>query len=352
MKMRKRLNILIFVLLLIVFVSFNVVAQDVTFLSDDAYIENGAFLKDIPKPEKVYKIANITRTLLNEHWVKNKDGFMAALENYGLEGQVFAVQSEQDVIEQANILDTVIRKGYDAIVVSPISEKNLLPGLSEASKNGIVIVNVDTAEITEQDAKEKEIKIATFIGSNNYEAGVVAANFIADKLNGNLGKVAVVEGRAGDTCAIDRTSGFIDTIKKYENLILAADQCGNWDRMQALDVTTNILRANPDIVGIYFNNDTMVLGGIQAAENLGYKVLTGEEANTRAGEEKTIMIIGNDGIPEALQKVKDGLLTGTIAQKPYLMGYAAVESAIAALQGQELPKVTYTPIKLMTITDF
>ncbi|MEW6227266.1 MAG: substrate-binding domain-containing protein [Bacillota bacterium] len=326
-------------------------SQEVSFLSKDAFLRNGAFLENVPKPSRQYKIANISRTLLNEHWVMNKEGFMAALKHYGFEGQVFAVQSEQDVIEQANILDTVVRKGYDAVVVSPISEKNLLPGLAEATKKGIVIINVDTAAILEEDAKAKGIKIATFIGSDNYEAGVDAANFIADCLNGKQGKVAVVRGRPGDTCAIDRSSGFIDTVHKYSNLKLVGDQSGMWDRMKALDVTTNMLRANPDIVGIYYNNDTMVLGGIQAAKNLGYKVLTGADARKHAGEPKTLIIIGNDGIPEALQKVKDGELTGTIAQKPYLMGYAAVEAAIIALEGGSLPKVTHTPIKLITQSD-
>ncbi len=326
-------------------------AEDVSFLSDQAFLEDGHFLPNVPKPSEAYEIANVTRTLLNAHWVKNRDGFMDALKHYGLEGQVFAVQSEQDVVEQANILDTVIRKGYNAIVVSPISEQNLLPGLSEATKKDIVIINVDTAKISEEDAKKWGIEVATFIGSDNYDSGVKAAEFIAEVLKDTEAEVAVVEGRPGDTCAIDRSSGFRDTVTKHSNLKLVADQSANWDRLQALDVTTNMLRAHPSIKGIYFNNDTMVLGGIQAAENLGYKVLTASELN-KINEEKTIVIIGNDGIPEAMQAIQEGNLTGTIAQKPYLMGYAAVEAAIIALEGGSLPEAIHTPIKLVTAEDF
>jgi ABC-type sugar transport system substrate-binding protein len=330
-----------------------VFAESVDFLSDNAYIENGAFLEDIPKPSKTYNIANITRTLLNEHWVKNKEGFEAALKQYGMRGQVFAVQSEQDVIEQANILQTVIAGGYDAVVVSPISEQNLLPGLAEAAQRGIVIINVDTAEISAQDAKENNIKISAFIGSDNYESGAMAARYIAEALKGETAKVGLVRGRPADTCADDRSNGFMDELKKYSNLTLAGYQSGMWDRLTAMDVTTNMLRANPDIVAIYYNNDTMVLGGMQAAEDLGYKVLTAKEVREgKIGQKNTIVLIGNDGIPEALEAVKEGKLSGTIAQKPYLMGYGAVEAAIAALEGKTLPAKIHTPVKLITQDDF
>jgi ABC-type sugar transport system substrate-binding protein len=324
------------------------------FLSTNSYLKNGAYMDNVPKPSKVYKIANISRTLLNEHWVKNKEGFEAALKHYGLQGQVFAVQSEQDVMEQANILQTVISKGYDAVIVSPISEQNLLPGLTEATKKGIVVINVDTAEITAKSAKDNNIKVSSYIGSDNFDAGVMAANYFSKALKkGKKINVAVVRGRSADTCAVDRSSGFVYTVKKSKNLKLVGDQSGMWDRLKSLDVTTNMLRANQNIAAIYYNNDTMVLGGIEAAKNLGYKILTEDQIKKgQLGKKKTIALIGNDGVPEALEKVKSGELTGTIAQKPYLMGYAAVEDAVMALEGKTPPAVIHTPIKIIFKSDF
>lgn len=350
--MKSRFYVMSLVLTLILGTVAVFAASD-SFLSPNAFIKQGAFITNVPKPQKVYKIANISRTLLNEHWVNNKVGFEAALKHYGVTGQVFAVQSEQDVMEQANILQTVIAKGYDAIIVSPISEQNLLPGLAEATKKGIVIINVDTAEITKKAAADNNIKISSYIGSDNFDAGVMAAKYFADALKGKKAKVGVVRGRSADTCAIDRSDGFIQTVKKSKQLILAGDQSGNWDRLKSLDVTTNMLRANPDLKAIYYNNDTMVLGGIEAAKNLGYKVLT--EAQVKSGQlskKKSIVMIGNDGVPEALQKVKDGELTGTIAQKSYLMGYAAVEASIQALEGKTPAPVIHTPIKIIFKSDF
>jgi len=322
------------------------------FLSDTMGITNGSFLPNVPKPAKKYKVANITRTLMNAHWVKNKEGFLAACKHYGLDGDVFSVQDEQQVMDQANLLDSVVTKGYDAVIVSPISEKNLLPGLAKAAKKGMKIINVDTARIQEGDAKANDISIVTFIGSDNYQAGVMALEYVKSKLGDKPGKVACVEGRPGDTVAVDRTAGFVNTAKKYSNITVAASQSGQWDRLIALDVTTNMLRANPDIMAIYCNNDTMVLGALKAATNLGYKVLNSSNVGTEAGKPKTIIIIGNDGIAEALQAVQDGSLTGTIAQKPFLMGYSAVEAALQALQGQATSPQTITPIKLLVQSDF
>jgi ABC-type sugar transport system substrate-binding protein len=328
-----------------------VFAQDY-FLSDLMGLNNGAFLTNVPKPTKKYKIANITRTLMNEHWVKNKEGFEAAAKHYGVIGDVFSVTSEDDVMAQANLLDTVITKGYDAVIVSPISEKNLLPGLARATKKGIKIINVDTAEILPEDANANGIVVSTFIGSDNYQAGVMALEYIKAKLGTKKGKVAVIEGRPGDTCAMARTGGFVDQAKKYANITVAASQSGQWDRLKSAEVVTSILRATPDIMGIYCNNDTMVLGAMSAAAELGYRILNSTNVEADVGKPKTLILIGNDGIPEAIDAVKDGSLTGTIAQKPYLMGYAAVEAALQALEGKPVQARIATPIKLLIKSDF
>jgi D-allose transport system substrate-binding protein len=324
---------------------------DVAFLSDSEGLNNSQFFSNVPKASKSYQIANVTRTLMNEHWVKEKDGFEAAAKYYGVTGTTFAVQSEADVMDQANILDTIIERKFDAIAVSPITEQNLLPGLARATAAGIVIINIDTAEIVPASAAANNIKITSFIGSDNYYAGGVAAEFISNTLGSKKGKVAVIEGMPGDTCAIARTSGFADAVKTISNLELVASQTARWDRLEALNVTTSILRANPDIMGIYCNNDTMVLGAMQAAADLNYTILTSDNLN-RAGEKNTLVLIGNDGVPEALDSVRTGTLTGTIAQKPFLMGYAAIEAAITSLEGQTPEARIATPIMLVTKKDY
>jgi ribose transport system substrate-binding protein len=55
-----------------------------------------------------------------------------------------------------------------------------------------------------------------------------------------------------------------------------------------------------------------------------------------------------DAIPPALDAVRAGVLTGTVAQYPYVMGRMAIEACIAAARGTTLPRRVRTPIVLVT----
>jgi ABC-type sugar transport system substrate-binding protein len=148
-------------------------------------------------------------------------------------------------------------------------------------------------------------------------------------------KVAVVEGMAGNASGQARHDGFVETAKAG-GLDVVASQPADWDRAKANGVTTNILQANPDVKGIYFANDTMALGGTEAATSAG-----------KTG----LILIGTDAIPEALQAVKDGRMTGTIAQYPFEMANLAVETAIRVLEGRPVAENIPSPIKLLLKAD-
>jgi ribose transport system substrate-binding protein len=105
----------------------------------------------------------------------------------------------------------------------------------------------------------------------------------------------VIEGQPGSYAAINRTKGFKDTIAAEGKAFSAVPSLpGNWDRQQSYDAATNVLQRYPDLVGFYCNNDTMALGVVEAVKG--------------AGKLKQVAVIGTDGIPDALQSVKNGEL--------------------------------------------
>ena len=63
----------------------------VAWLDDAVGLKNGAFFENVPQASKNYQIANVTRTLMNAHWIKEKEGFEAAAKYYGVTGETFAV---------------------------------------------------------------------------------------------------------------------------------------------------------------------------------------------------------------------------------------------------------------------
>ncbi len=302
-------------------------------LLQQADVAAGAAPEPPTKP-KAYKFLAVEKTLANEHWQVMKQGYEAAAKQYGLTIDVATVPTEADTAQQLAQVESALAKGYDAILVSPLTPNNLNPALAKASQAGLPIVNVD--ELIPADvAKDAGINILTRIASNNYYAGVLAANYMIDKLPKGA-KVAVIEGIAGNSSGTARRDGFVDTVKAG-GLNLVASQPGDWDRAKANGVTTNILQANPDLGGIYFANDTMALGGIEAVDAAG-----------KAGK---IILLGTDAIPEAQAAVKEGRLNGTVAQFPYEMAFLAVESAIRALEGRPVSATIDAPIKLLQQAD-
>jgi ribose transport system substrate-binding protein len=275
------------------------------------------------------KFGAIIKTEANEYWQAMKKGYEFAAKRYGVTVDVGSVPSEADTAQQLALLETWLNNGYDALLVSPITPANLNSGLAAATKAGIPIINVD--EIIPVDAaREAGIDIAQRIASNNYQAGQLAGDWVLANIAAGS-KVAILEGLAGNVSGQNRRDGFADTVKDKMNLV--ASQPADWDRAKALNVATNILQANPDLAAIYACNDTMALGAAEAVAAAG---LTGKVA-----------IIGTDAIPEALEAIKAGRMTGTVAQYPYEIGVLAVENAIKLKEGRPIPSRIDAPIRLL-----
>lgn len=274
-------------------------------------------LGEVPNPSKKYKFGVVLKTLNNEHWQEMKKGYEEAAKKYGVDIEIQAAKDEGDLTGQLNLAETMLNKGYDLLSISPLSTTNLQPVLNNAKSKGTPVLNVDDSRV---DAN-------VFVGGDHREMGVLAAEYI-HKLLPNGGKVAQVEGQSGSPAAVQRTEGFKNALEKYDNLQLVSSQPGNWDRLKAQEVATNILKAHPDIKAFYANNDTMALGVVEALKN--------------AGKLDDVIVIGTDGVPNAISSIQKGELTATIGTFPYHMGYSAVEIGIRLLEGQKVPDTVVT----------
>ena len=280
------------------------------------------------------KIAAFLKTLANDHWVSMKKGFVDQAEKMGVKVDVYAVKSEGDIQGQLQLVENALGKGYDGFSISPITPLNLITAIVAANKKGIPCVNVDEA-VNLQALKDAGGKVAAFIRTDNYAIGQKAANFVASKIAG--GKVAILEGMAGNSSGDARREGFRDRIKEISGFEVVASQPADWDRIKALDVSTNMMNRFPDLKAIYCCNDTMALGVVQAAKN-----------NDKLDN---IIIVGTDGIDEAVKSVKKGEMNATIAQDPYKMGTIAVETLVKLVKTGKEKADTFdilVPSKIIT----
>lgn len=275
-------------------------------------------------------VAIVLKTTSNQFWATMQDGAEAAGEAANVEVTVQSGTAEDSVEEQTTLLQTLAGENYSCFAVAPITGTNLNQVLAGISSAGQSIVNLDSP-IDAAAAEAAGIDVATFIASNNSDAGNKAGEFMVEQL-GASGSVAVIGGIAGDANSEARTSGFIEAAEAG-GLTVVQEVAADWDRERALNAATTILEANPDLGGFYSANDGMALGVVQATQNLG---------------RDDVVVIGTDGNSDAIESIAAGALTATVSQYPYAVGQLGVDACRALNSGAEVPDKVDAPIALVT----
>lgn len=283
--------------------------------------------------ETLGSVAVVLKTTSNQFWATMKDGAEAAGNDAGVKVTVQSGTAEDSIEEQTTLLATLASEDYSCFAVAPITGTNLIQPLADISASGRSIVNLDSA-IDAASAEAAGVKIATFIASNNKDAGKQAGEFMVAELGGS-GKVAVIGGISGDANSNARTSGFIEAANAG-GLTVVQEVAADWDREKALDAATTILEANPDLAGFYSANDGMALGIVQAKQNQGLN---------------DVIVIGTDGNLDAIESIEAGGLTATIAQYPYAVGTLGVDACRALNSGSEIPSTVDAPIALISLSN-
>ena len=282
---------------------------------------------------KIPKIGLIVKTLNSPYFISMVNAAKEEMKKYpGYQLVVQAPEREIDVEKQIQYIENMITVKVKVICIAPSGSKEILPGFVKANKAGIPIIVVDT-KVDENLAKELGAKYESFIGSDNYDGGRLAARFVVKEL-GREGKVAVLEGIAGAMTGELRKEGFINTIKSYPGVKVVASQTADFECGRAFDVTQNILQSHPDLQAIFAANDLMALGALGAVEQAGLK--------------GKILIVGFDGTAEGRKAVLAGDLAGDVSQYPDMMGKHAVEYAIKLIRGEEIPRKLSTKLEIIT----
>ncbi|RJS93515.1 sugar ABC transporter substrate-binding protein [Salinisphaera sp. Q1T1-3] len=280
-------------------------------------------------PDKA-NIAIVVRDFSNPYWQALRDGAIAEGKKLGVPVTVQAGSNETDTVGQNNKISTMANQPFNCYGVVPVNGTNVITPLLPISRRGTPIINLDTA-LDEKAVKQSGLKLAAFIGSDNREAGRIAARHMLDALDGK-GQVAILEGIPGEQNGINRETAFRNTVKGKLDIVQATP--ADYQRNKALTKTEAMLRAHPDITGIFAANDLMGLGAARAVLN--------------AGKKGKVTVVSVDGVTEAIKAVKNGTLDATISQYPYAEGQMAVQACLKLVQGKPVPDDITSPIKLIT----
>lgn len=225
------------------------------------------------------------------------------------------VEGQLDANFQQGIIEDFIAQGCDVVLYNPSDSAASLPSLKMMKEAGIPIINFDSqaADLS---------YCATYCATDNYQAGVVAAEFMMQE-HPEGGTVAIIEYVAVESASM-RSQGFADTIKKSPKWKIVAQLDGGNTTDAALPVAEDIITANPDLTTIFCANDEMGFGAYSAITAAGLK--TG--------------IYSVNGGPEAKKSMKTdgekGVWRATSAQSPIVMGKKSMELAYKVLAGEKI----------------
>ena len=266
-------------------------------------------------------------TLNNAFFVGLQKGVRDGAKEYGFE--LKETNANGDAGAQFNQTQDLITQDVDALVLVPIDSKGIVPAVQAANNADIPVFTLDRGS----DGGE----LASVVETNNIEAGEKGANYIVDLLEKRYGEpkgnVVDLQGLVGTTAATDRETGFQKVMKKYPNIEIVANQPADFDQEKALNVTTNILQANPEIDAIFGANDDNTVGAIRAIDSAGrYEPPSSDEH---------IYIVGIDGTAQALEAIRSGKQTATVSQNPIKMAETAMKFIDQQLNEDKTPPKEY-----------
>jgi len=276
--------------------------------------------------ERQYKLTLIQGVKGDQFYVTMQCGAQEAAAAAGATLDVTA-PDEFDASLQTPVVNAVVAKKPDAILIAPTDTQAMIPPLTQAKAAGIKLVFVDTT--TENGAELAESEIA----SDNEEGGREAARSLAE-LTGGKGSVLVINVRPGISTTDARAKGFEEEIKKTPGLKYIGQEYSNDKPEVAASKATAALAAHPDLVGIFGTN-------LFSAEGAA----TGLRS---AGATEKVKIVGFDAGPKQVEDLEQGTVQALIAQKPADIGKAGVEQAIAAHKGEPVQKQIGTGFVVVT----
>jgi ribose transport system substrate-binding protein len=278
------------------------------------------------------RVAFVLKTLNNPFFIEMQKGAREAADRLGVELVVQAAEREVDVDKQMQIIENLIETRVDALCITPSGSREVVPAIAKANAARIPVVIVDT-RVDPKAAQDAGIKLDGFVGSDNYEGGKVAGEYLL-KLTGGKASVGLLEGIPGHETGDSRLKGFHDAVRGAAGVKVVASQTANWERDQGYNVFQNMLQAHPEIDALFACSDLMALGAV--------------EAIAAAGRTGKVRVIGFDAVDDARKAIAAGTMLASVAQFPAEMGRLAVEDAVARVKGGPPPGERKVRIELVT----
>ncbi|MEZ5403594.1 MAG: substrate-binding domain-containing protein [Bryobacteraceae bacterium] len=262
------------------------------------------------------QVAVIPKATSHVFWLTVQAGAVAAGQEFGLDIVWNGPTQETDFTRQIQIVDSMIARRMDGIVLAAADRKALVAPVDRAMAAGIPVTVFDSGLDSDN--------YMSYVATDNVEAGRIAGRALGAILGGK-GKAAVVMHVPGSVSTMDREQGFDEVMAKdFPGIQVVQKLYGMSDRSKAMAAAENILTAHPDLDAFFASTEPSTTGAILALKSRGL-----------SGKVKLVGFDSNDAMLDAL---RDGTLTAMVIQDPFKIGYEAVRTIADKLAGKTPPK--------------
>lgn len=258
-----------------------------------------------------HTVALVAKSTETEFWLSVFAGAEAAATEYNLKLSISGPETEEDYESQNRMVAEAVAAGAEALVFSAIDYENNASAIDDAARAGVKIVAIDSSVASNM--------VSTYIGTDNYAAGQMAAQAALDRVEGEL-VVGIVNYDISSANGQERERGAVALLDESGRAEVVAVINTLAEAGQARDDTADMLAEHPEInVLLAFNEPTSV-GAAEAVSELGLS--------------ESVFLVGFDSNVATVDGLQEGSVDALVVQNPYAMGYLGVESAYKLLSGQ------------------
>jgi ribose transport system substrate-binding protein len=276
-------------------------------------------------------IAVVPKGTTHEFWKSVHAGAVKAGRELGVEILWQGPLKEDDREDQIKVVDTLISRGIDGMLLAPLDDKALRQPVANAVRAGIPVVTFDS--------KLESDDPVSLVSTSNLGAGRLAGKHLGAILGGK-GNVIMMRLHEGSASTTDREQGFMEAIAAFPGItVVSSNQYagalaeGGYRTGENLLASTRAAAGN--VQGIFTPNESTTFGMLRALQSSGL-----------AG---TIRFVGFDSSDKLVQGLKDGHIDGLVLQNPFAMGYIGIKTLAAHIRGEKVEKFIDTGAAVVTL---
>jgi len=284
--------------------------------------------------DEKFTIALVPGLTTDGFYITMHRGAQAAADALGVE-LVFQGAPDFNPVTQVPVLDAVIARAPDAILIAPTDKVQLIEPLKKAIEAGIPVITVDTFIGTgkyQTGAGDGDFPLS-YIASDNVLGGKIAARALAASIGG-AGKVYVSNVKPGISTTDQREEGFKTAMaEEFPEIEVLETQFNDNDANKAASQLQGVFAREADLKGVFGANLFSALGAANGVQ--------------QSGQTGKIKVVAFDAPVSIVADIKSGLVDVAIAQHPAEIGYFGVVAAYAHLTGNSIPVAIGTGFTIM-----